>query len=68
MFLEISQNSQENTCARDSFLTKLQVIKLERAVVFSISVVFLLNSGLDDYFLFSRKESVIYKLRKHGIH
>ena len=24
MFLEISQKSQENTCARDSFLTKLQ--------------------------------------------
>ena len=24
MFLEISQNSQENTCARVSFLTKLQ--------------------------------------------
>ena len=24
MFLENSQNSQENTCARDSFLTKLQ--------------------------------------------
>ena len=25
VFLEISQNSQENTCARVSFLTKLQV-------------------------------------------
>ena len=25
MFLEISQNSQENTCTRDSFLIKLQV-------------------------------------------
>ena len=25
VFLEISQNSQENTCARDSFLIKLQV-------------------------------------------
>ena len=24
MFLEISQNSQENTCTRDSFLIKLQ--------------------------------------------
>ena len=24
MFLEISQNSQENSCARDSFLIKLQ--------------------------------------------
>ena len=24
MFLEISQNSQENICARDSFLIKLQ--------------------------------------------
>ena len=24
LFLEISQNSQENTCARDSFLIKLQ--------------------------------------------
>ena len=26
MFLEISQNSQENTCARDSFLIKLQAL------------------------------------------
>ena len=25
VFLKISQNSQENTCARVSFLTKLQV-------------------------------------------
>ena len=24
VFLKISQNSQENTCARDSFLIKLQ--------------------------------------------
>ena len=24
VFLEISQNSQENTCARDSFLIKFQ--------------------------------------------
>ena len=28
MFLEISQNSQENTCARDSFLIKLQVLQV----------------------------------------
>ena len=39
MFLEILQNSQENTCARDSFLTKFQVwifIKYESlAQVFS---------------------------------
>ena len=26
MFLEISQNSQENTCARVSFLMKLQAV------------------------------------------
>ena len=26
MFLEISQNSQENTCARGSFLIKLQAL------------------------------------------
>ena len=25
VFLEISKNSQENTCARDSFLIKMQV-------------------------------------------
>ena len=29
MFLEISQNSQENTCARVSFLTKLQACRPE---------------------------------------
>ena len=29
MFLEISQNSQENTCARVSFLIKLQVFSCE---------------------------------------
>ena len=29
MFLEISQNSHENTCARDSFLIKLQTSGLE---------------------------------------
>ena len=29
VFLEISQNSQENTCARDSFLIKLQVFSCE---------------------------------------
>ena len=30
LFLEISQNSQENTCARVSFLIKLQAWGLER--------------------------------------
>ena len=29
VFLEISQNSQENTCARVSFLIKLGLIKKE---------------------------------------
>ena len=29
MFLEISQNSQENTCAGDSFLIKLQAPVLQ---------------------------------------
>ena len=29
VFLEILQNSQENTCARASFLVKLQFIKKE---------------------------------------
>ena len=28
VFLEISENSQENTCARDSFLIKLQAVQL----------------------------------------
>ena len=36
VFVEISQNSQENTCARISFLIKLQLIKKEiLAQVFS---------------------------------
>ena len=34
VFLEISQNSQENTCARDSFLIKLQALGL---VLYNIS-------------------------------
>ena len=29
LFLEISQNSQENTCARDSFLIELQALDLQ---------------------------------------
>ena len=29
VFLEISQNSQENTCAKVSFLIKLQVSELQ---------------------------------------
>ena len=29
VFLEISQNSQENTCARDSWLIKLQALGLQ---------------------------------------
>ena len=29
MFLEISQNSQENTCVRDSFLTLPQMFSFE---------------------------------------
>ena len=33
LFLEISQNSQENTCARVSFLTKLQASGLRPATL-----------------------------------
>ena len=29
MFLDISQNSQENTCARASFLIKVQALVLQ---------------------------------------
>ena len=35
VFLKTSQNSQENTCARVSFLTKLQASGLQLAKVFS---------------------------------
>ena len=34
MFLEISQNSQENTCARVSFLIKLKALGLRPATLF----------------------------------
>ena len=34
VFLEISQNSQENTCARASFLIKLQVFSCEFFEIF----------------------------------
>ena len=34
VFLKISQNSQENTCARLSFLIKLQVLGLRPAALF----------------------------------
>ena len=33
VFLEISQNSQENTCARDSFLITLQGLGLRPATL-----------------------------------
>ena len=33
VFLEISQNSQENTCARVSFLIKLQALGLRPATL-----------------------------------
>ena len=32
LFLEISQNSQENTCARVSFLTKLQAFDSDKNI------------------------------------
>ena len=32
VFLEISQNSQESTCARDSFLIKLQATLLKKSL------------------------------------
>ena len=42
MFLEISQNSRENTCVRDSFLIKLQacnfIKKKSLAQVFSCEI------------------------------
>ena len=38
VFLEISQNSQENTCARISFLIKLQVF-FNRTPLVAVSVV-----------------------------
>ena len=34
MFLEISQNSQESNCARDSFLIKLQINRVPQRCVF----------------------------------
>ena len=34
MFLEISQYSQENTCARDTFLIKLQAWILLQVAIF----------------------------------
>ena len=52
MFLEISQNSQENACARVSFLIKLQAIKKETLVqVFSCEFdEFFYRTPLDDCF------------------
>ena len=38
VFLEISQNSQENTCARASFLIKLQALAETLAQAFSCEV------------------------------
>ena len=34
MFLEISQNSQESTCARVSFLIKLQACEISKSIFF----------------------------------
>ena len=33
VFLEISENSQKNTCARDAFLIKLQILLLRPATL-----------------------------------
>ena len=38
MFLEISQNAQANTCARDFFLIKLQALGLRPATLFKKSL------------------------------
>ena len=42
VFLEISQNSQENTCARVSFLIKLQVLYRTSLVAPFIVIFFLI--------------------------
>ena len=44
VFLEISQNSQENTCARASFLIKLQALALALAEKF-LRTLFLQNTS-----------------------
>ena len=73
VFLKISQNSQENTCARVSFLTKLQAggfIKREiLAYVFSCVFceisknTFLHRSPLRDFFWCKNKSSYKYNQR-----
>ena len=40
VFLEITQNSQENTCARDSFLNKVAGLRPEASIhLFNIQIV-----------------------------
>ena len=69
MFLEISQNSQENTCARASFLIKLHA--LGKFYKFSKSDVIWWCRKMDFYFLLNGKEPCFtrkYSNKKRGGH
>ena len=60
VFLEISQNSQENSCARDSFLIKLNFAKFLRAPFFKEHLWWLLLQERDYDILFSAVGFVEY--------
>ena len=59
MFLEISQNSQENTCVRASFLIKLQASGLKQRVIEAKKKIFLEGESptliLKDFEKFTQK-------------
>ena len=65
MFLEISQNSHENTCARVSFLDPAQVFSCEFCEIFKNS--FFYRTAPDDYF-WSLKENLDRNKNKQKKH
>ena len=69
VFLEVSQNSQENTCARDSFLIKFYVSGLRPATLlkkslwhryFPVNFAKFLRTSPDDCFCHIKHSSILY--------
>ena len=80
MFLNILQNSQENTCARISFLIKLQVFSCEFCEIFkntffyrtppvAASVIWFCSTVILNYFnpLMSDGNKSSYIVKKHAV-
>ena len=63
VFLEISQNSQENTCVKDSFLIKLQV----RPIIFYNLFILIVFQSYDCTFFNNSQMLCVFPLYFHII-